>query len=256
MITGDPTSLRSTDSSSTVISNVPVLAGPQAPTSVTATPGHGSATVSWTAPASLDGGTLTGYTATASPDGNTCTTTGATSCTITGLTGGTTYIVTVVAHTTAGDSGASAPATVTPATSQVAFTSNGSDMATASKAFTFTEATTGAPTPKITETGPLPKGVKFTGHSGGTATLSGTPAKAAAGAYPLTLTTASPAETDRRTFTLRVTLRWPVGWPISADEVQGPTSEIRSTVMWVMNPDRLGFGRITGQKRTRPRQPG
>jgi hypothetical protein len=70
--------------------------------------------VSWTGPASLDGGTLTGYTATASPGGKTCTTTGATTCKITGLANGRTFMVTVVAHTTAGDSGASAPATVTP----------------------------------------------------------------------------------------------------------------------------------------------
>ena len=40
-------------------SDVPVLAGPQAPTGVTAVPGDTAATVSWTAPASLDGGTLT-----------------------------------------------------------------------------------------------------------------------------------------------------------------------------------------------------
>jgi hypothetical protein len=37
-----------------------------------------------------------------------------TTCTITGLTNGTTYSITVVDHTTGGDSGASAPATLTP----------------------------------------------------------------------------------------------------------------------------------------------
>jgi hypothetical protein len=70
--------------------------------------------VSWTAPANLDTGTLTGYTATASPGGATCSTTGATTCPITGITNGASYAVTVVAHTTAGDSGTSAPASVTP----------------------------------------------------------------------------------------------------------------------------------------------
>jgi alpha-tubulin suppressor-like RCC1 family protein len=96
-------------------SDVPVLAGPQAPTGVTASPAASGALVSWTAPASLDGGRLTGYTATASPGGAACTTR-STTCTISGLSGGTTYQVTVVAHTSAGDSGASAPAEVSPGT--------------------------------------------------------------------------------------------------------------------------------------------
>jgi Fibronectin type III domain len=91
-----------------------VRAGPQAPASVTATPGDTTATVSWRVPASLDTGILTGYTATAVPGGATCTAAMATTCTITGLTNGTTYRITVVALTTVGDSGASAAATVTP----------------------------------------------------------------------------------------------------------------------------------------------
>jgi alpha-tubulin suppressor-like RCC1 family protein len=94
-------------------SDVPVLAGPQAPSAVTVSPGATSAVVSWMAPASLDGGRLAGYTATASPGGAGCSAT-ATSCTITGLTGGTSYQVSVVARTTAGVSGASDPAGVTP----------------------------------------------------------------------------------------------------------------------------------------------
>jgi hypothetical protein len=96
----------------TASSNVPVLAGPQPPTDVTATPDFFGAVVSWTAPTDLGGGTITGYTATAEPGGEACTTTGATTCTVRGLDDAT-FTITVVAHTTAGDSGASTPTTVT-----------------------------------------------------------------------------------------------------------------------------------------------
>jgi Fibronectin type III domain len=54
----------------------------------------------------LDNATVTGYTASAFPGNETCSTTGAMSCTITGLTNLTTYSITVIAHTTAGDSAA------------------------------------------------------------------------------------------------------------------------------------------------------
>jgi hypothetical protein len=88
---------------------------PGAPTHVTATARNRQATVSWTAPASLGTGTLTGYTATADPGGATCTTS-TTSCTITGLANGTAYTFTVITRTTAGDSSASSASTaVTPA---------------------------------------------------------------------------------------------------------------------------------------------
>ncbi len=101
------------DHSTAAQSLVPVLTGPQAPTSVDAVPGSTSDTVFWAAPASLDGGTLTGFTATAAPGGAACSTTGATTCAITGLTQGAAYTITVITRTTAGDSGASAPAIFT-----------------------------------------------------------------------------------------------------------------------------------------------
>ena len=93
---------------------MPVLVSSQAPTHVAAVAGDTTAGMSWTAPVFLNTAVLTGYTATASPGGETCTTTGATTCMITGLANGSTYSITVIARATSGNSGASAPATVTP----------------------------------------------------------------------------------------------------------------------------------------------
>ena len=100
---------------STTSSDVPVAVQaivPGAPTAVTATPGNTTATIAWTAPASLGTGTLTGYTASATAASSTftCTTTGAVTCVITGLTNGTSYSVTVVTLTTNGNSAPSSPA--------------------------------------------------------------------------------------------------------------------------------------------------
>jgi alpha-tubulin suppressor-like RCC1 family protein len=92
----------------------PVLAGPAAPAQVMARPGDREATVSWRAPASLDGGALIGYSATARPGGRMCATKRAARCTITGLRGCIRYRVTVVVRSTAGRSGESTAATVTP----------------------------------------------------------------------------------------------------------------------------------------------
>jgi hypothetical protein len=89
---------------------------PGAPSIGTATGGDTQATVTFTAPASTGGGTITGYTVTSNPGG--LTGTGASSpITVTGLTNGVSYTFTVTATNGAGTSLASAASNaVTPLT--------------------------------------------------------------------------------------------------------------------------------------------
>jgi alpha-tubulin suppressor-like RCC1 family protein len=116
------------DPSLAAFSGVPVTVAslaPGAPAGVTSMPANAGMTVYFTAPSSFGAGRLRGYTATATPGGGqypsgqaapssgSCTTRG-TSCSITGLTNGAAYLVTVTASTTAGSSVASAPASQTP----------------------------------------------------------------------------------------------------------------------------------------------
>ena len=94
----------------TPATSTPAITASGAPTSVTATStGATTANVSFTAPASDGGATITSYTATSSPSGITGSISQAGSGTIamTGLTAGTTYTFTVTATNSAGTSAAS-----------------------------------------------------------------------------------------------------------------------------------------------------
>ncbi len=82
---------------------------PSAPGTPTAVAGVGTAAVNFSAPTSPGSSPITGYTVTASPGGATCSTSGALTCTVTGLTPSTTYRFTAVARNGSGPSAPSAP---------------------------------------------------------------------------------------------------------------------------------------------------
>jgi hypothetical protein len=96
----------------------PRTTAPTAPISVSAVAGDAAAVVSWSAPESDGGSAITGYTVTARPGGATCQT-ATTTCTVTGLSNGTAYTVSVIARNEIGPSPASADsAPVTPSAAE------------------------------------------------------------------------------------------------------------------------------------------
>jgi hypothetical protein len=69
----------------------------------------------------------------------------------------------------------------------------------------FTITASGTPPPRITHTGALPPGLRFAEENGGRAAISGTPGRAAAGVYRLSLTAKNTTGTATQAFTLTIT---------------------------------------------------
>ena len=87
--------------------------------------------------------------------------------------------------------------------------------------FAATVATTGAPTPALTESGALPAGLTFTDQGNGTALISGTGAAGAGGSYPITITATSTAGTSVQSFTLTTAEAPSITSPATADFTVG-----------------------------------
>ena len=184
---------------------------PGAPSGVTATGGTGQSTVSWSAPADPGTASITGYTVKATPTGAGSVVTQtfnstATSETLTGLTNGDSYNLSVAAVSSVG-TGPSANASNNPVAIGVppSITSAASTTFAEGSAGTFTVTSTGNPNATLTESGALPSGVTFVNNGDGTATLSGTPATGSNGAYNLSISaTNGIAPVAHQSFTLTV----------------------------------------------------
>lgn len=117
-VTVTATNTTGTSAPSNAVPGTPAIPPSPPVTGLTATPGTGSVSLSWTAPADAATRPPTGYTVTNAPAGGTATVTG-TTATVTGLTAGTSYTFTVAATYAAAPAGVGATVTATPLASQV-----------------------------------------------------------------------------------------------------------------------------------------
>jgi uncharacterized repeat protein (TIGR02543 family) len=101
-----------------------VATSPSAPQNPTSNVTSSSATITWQAPSSDGGDAITGYTVTLN-NSATCTTTGALSCSIAGLSAGTTYTYTVTATNSVGTSPTASGSFSIAANQTVTFNANG-----------------------------------------------------------------------------------------------------------------------------------
>jgi hypothetical protein len=84
------------------------------------------------------------------------------------------------------------------------FTSAAAGTADVQESFSFLITTNGSPAPKISESGGLPAGLKFTDNGDGTATIAGIPTKAGNGVFKLKFSARSSAGAATQSFTLDV----------------------------------------------------
>jgi len=190
---------------------------PGAPTIGTATAGNTTATVTFTAPVTDGGSTITGFTVTSSPGGITATGAGS-PITVTGLINGTEYTFTVTATNAVGTGAPSvASNAVTPnaAGGSPEITSGNSAAFIVGTADSFTPAATNSPT-SWAISGTLPVGVTFDTTTGA---ISGTPATSMVGIYNLTLTATNAAGPSApQNFTLTVN---PSGAFVAVTDITG-----------------------------------
>jgi predicted RNA-binding protein with TRAM domain len=219
---------------------IPAATVPGAPTHVVATAGDVSATVTWSAPSDPGGSNITSYTVTAadstlaSRGGQTCIwTTGALTCTVTGLTNGDSYTFTVTATNSLGTSAAS------PASNAVV------PVVTAPSAPTNIVATPGNTTVALSWAAPANGGSAITGYNVYEGTSSGGESGTAVNTTLITTTTTTVTGlTNGTTYYFTIKAVNAIGssaastevWAIPAGTVPGAPTGVTATV---------GFGSVT-----------